>query len=536
MRCNQIIFSLLFVFFNYSCAKRGSPTGGFKDTIPPIMINATPKNKTTFFDSEKITITFNEYMSLKNISEQLIISPAIDPKKYSIEPQSSISKKIKIEFSDSLSLGNETTYTFNFGSSIEDNNESNILPFFSYTLSTGAVIDSLFLKGKVSDAFEQESERFVSIYLYPIDSTHSDSTIYLKKPLYVTSTLDSTLYNFQNLREDKFQIIAIKDYGKNYVYDQGIDKIGFINKNISLPGDTLYNFRIFKEKSKFFWDRPKYVNDHHIIFGYYGVPEKNPIELITPVPDGFKTLITQERGKDSLNFWFPEIEADSLEFALKTIDSTYNVSVKFYKPKLDSLTINSLQNRSIDLNDTLKFNSSLPIYELNKEFITLKNKDSILLPFELILDKNKDLIKMHFNQEPNDKYSITILPNAFKDMWEATNDTINLSLITKGYDSYGVINFRLDWKIQEQDFILELLDLKNNIIGRLSEKNDLNKYSFKLLNPKNYKARIILDDNKNKKWDTGNYLKKIQPERVIYFSDTIELRANWEMNEVFILK
>ena len=102
------------------------------------------------------------------------------------------------------------------------------LPFFSYTLSTGAVIDSLFLKGEVSDAFEQESERFVSIYLYPIDSTHSDSTIYLKKPLYVTSTLDSTLYNFQNLREDKFQIIAIKDYGKNYIYDQGIDCIFLI--------------------------------------------------------------------------------------------------------------------------------------------------------------------------------------------------------------------------------------------------------------------------------------------------------------------
>ena len=536
MQHKVILNSLFLIFLFYGCAKTGTPTGGYKDTIPPVMINSSPKNKTTSFHSEKITITFDEYISLKNINEQLIISPPIESDKYTIEPQSAISKKIKIEFTDSLSLADNTTYTFNFGSSIEDNNESNVLPFFSYTLSTGKIIDSLFLKGKISDAFEQESEKFISLYLYPIDSSHNDSTIYLKKPLYATSTLDSTVYNFQNLRDDYYQFIAIKDYGKNYLYDQGIDKIGFINKSIKLPGDTIYNFRIFKEESAFFWDRPKYKNDHHIIFGYYGIPEKNPIKLITPVPKGFKTLITKEREKDSLNFWFPEIEADSLLFALKTKDSTYNVSVKFYKPQLDSLVIASKQSRVLDLNDTLQFTSSLPITELNEEFMSIRNKDSIQIPFKLILDKNKDIIKIPFDLEPNDKYSVSILPDSFKDMWGGTNDSINLNLITKAFDSYGVINLRLNWEISEQDFILELLDVTNNVLRRVYEKNEFNTYEFKFLNPQNYIARVILDDNKNKKWDTGNYLKKIQPERVIYLLDTIELRANWEMNEVFILK
>ena len=369
----------------------------------------------------------------------------------------------------------------------------------------------------------------------PNNSTYKDSTVYLKKPLYATSTLDTVLYHFQNLRKDNYKLIALKDYGKNYLYDQGIDKIGFIDQVVSLPGDTLYNFRIFKEKTQFFWDPPKYVNDHHIIFGYYGVPEDNPIELITPVPSGFKTFITQERGKDSLNFWFPEIEADSLQFALKTKDSTYALSVKFYKPELDSLVVLPEQNGGIDLNDTLRFKSSLPITELNKEFITIRNNDSISLPFDLILDRNKDFIQVYFDLEPNDKYSVSILPNAFKDFWGETNDTINLSLPTKSFDSYGEITLRLNWEIKEQDFILELLNLYMQLLIKLKE-NDLKKYTFKLLNPKNYKARIILDDNNNGKWDTGSYLKNIQPERVIYFSDTIELRANWEMNEIFILK
>ena len=532
----QVLFLFAITLILFNCAKRGSPTGGFKDTIPPVVVNASPKDKTILFKSKEITITFDEYIKLKDLNQQLIISPPIEVDKYSVEPETAISKKIKIEFSDSLNLAEETTYTFNFGSSIEDNNEQNTLPFFSYTLSTGSIIDSLFLKGKVSDAFEDENENFVSLYLYPIDSTYKDSSVYLEKPLYATSTLDTFLYHFQNLREDNFKLIALKDYGKNYLYDQGTDKIGFVDKDVSLPGDTLYNFRIFKEKSKFFWNRPEYINDHHIIFGYYGDPEKNPIELVTPVPEGFETFITKERGKDSLNFWFPEIEADSLQFSLKTKDSTYTTNVKFYKPKLDSLVISSEQSRAIDLNDTLKFKSSLPITELNKEFITVINNDSILLPFNLILDENKDLIWVYFDLEPNDKYSVSVLPNAFKDFWGGTNDTINLSLPTKSFDSYGEISIRLNWEIKEQDFILELLDLKNKVIRRRSKKNDLNKYTFKLLNPLKYKARVILDDNSNRKWDTGNYLKKLQPERVLYFSDTIELRENWEMNEVFILK
>ena len=141
----QILLLFIIILILFSCAKRGSPTGGYKDTIPPVVINASPKDKTTLFKSKKITITFDEYIKLKDLNQQLIISPPIAIDEYSVEPETAISKKIKIEFSDSLKLAEETTYTFNFGSSIEDNNEQNTLPFFSYTLSTGSIIDSLFL-------------------------------------------------------------------------------------------------------------------------------------------------------------------------------------------------------------------------------------------------------------------------------------------------------------------------------------------------------------------------------------------------------
>ena len=143
-----ILISPLVLLFQ--CARVSNPSGGEKDSLPPVMTYASPKMNTIFFDKEEIIITFDEYIKLNDITKQLIISPPMDQDKYKIKPQSSVAKKIKIELLDSL-ISN-TTYTFNFGESVIDNNEGNLLPFFQYTLSTGAVIDSLEIKGVVTDA------------------------------------------------------------------------------------------------------------------------------------------------------------------------------------------------------------------------------------------------------------------------------------------------------------------------------------------------------------------------------------------------
>ena len=183
------LFLSLFIISSLQCARRSLPTGGLKDTLPPSMVNASPKMNTVFFDKEKITITFDEYIKLVDLSKQLIISPPIELSKYKVKPQGTVSKRIQIELMDSL-LDN-TTYTFNFGESIIDNNEGNKLPFFNYAFSTGAVIDSLEIKGKIIDAYERITDTYTSIYLYPVDSTFTDSTVFLEKPFYATSTLDS---------------------------------------------------------------------------------------------------------------------------------------------------------------------------------------------------------------------------------------------------------------------------------------------------------------------------------------------------------
>ena len=152
------ILGILLILSVSHCAKRGTPTGGAKDSIPPVLIRATPPLNTTLFDEEKITLVFDEYIKLKDIATQLITSPPLEPSQYKISPESTVSKKVEIRLLDSLKPN--VTYTFNFGSAIEDFNENNPLTFFSYTFSTGAIIDSLYLEGIVKDAFENETEPF----------------------------------------------------------------------------------------------------------------------------------------------------------------------------------------------------------------------------------------------------------------------------------------------------------------------------------------------------------------------------------------
>ena len=524
-----IYFLISFVLVSsFQCARRSLPTGGFKDTLPPNVVNTSPKMNTVFFDKEKITITFDEYIKLVDLNKQLIISPPLEPNKYKVKPQGTVSKKIQIELLDSL-LEN-TTYTFNFGESIIDNNEGNLLPFFNYAISTGAIIDSLEIKGKITDSYERITDSYTSVYLYPIDSTYSDSTIFLKKPFYATSTLDSTEYNFRNLRPDKYQIVAIKDISGNYIFDQSVDKIGFIEEPITLPGDSIINFRIFKEVPNLYWSRPFFINKNKIGFGYFGKPEPSAIKVQSKVPRNFRYIINKDRKTDTLNFWFRGSMIDSIKFGIKEKDTTktYTIQIKDIKP--DSLVISSITKNSIELIDSFKIKSSLPIVKVNMDLINIVGLDSLEVQFEAFLDKNYDELALTFDALPNDNYKIEFLPDAMVDFWGQTHDTLRYSVKTRPISDYGNLYLQI-LREDKSPFILELVDLKGKVLRRYDKINDSDYYEFKYILPGKYLFRYIKDKNGNKKWDTGNYLKKIQPEIVYYSTDTIDLRANWDINQ-----
>ena len=511
------------------CAKRASPTGGPRDSIPPLLINASPKLNTVFFDKDEINLTFNEYVTLKDISKQLIISPPLNSSQYKIYPVTGAAKKVTVKLLDTL-LDN-TTYTFNFGEGIIDFNESNPISYLTYTLSTVATIDSLYIKGRITDAFERETDRFISLQLYPVDSTFTDSVIYTKKPLYVTSTLDTTIYRFQNLRAGKYALVALKDQAGNYYFDQNADKIGFVDTLIELPQDSIIDLRLFKERTNFFWDKPYFINDHHIALAYYGDRKEEPFKMVSEVPDSFEYLVTQSRKTDTLNYWFKGAELDSLQFELKIKDSLQIRTVYFKNPVADSLVINKFTQGSLRLKSKFEIESNLPITQINSEQLVVTNVDTLQIPAKLEIQENYDRIFVDFEILPNDRYEIKLLPNALVDFWGNTNDTLVYKTSTKKIEDYGNIYLR----VQHQSSVPFIIELLNNdkVVRRYTKPVDGNAYTFELLDAGKYRVRLIEDANENEQWDTGNYLQKIQPEKVIYFWKEIDLRANWDMNETF---
>ena len=524
-----LFLSSLLLLMTVKCAKRASPTGGPRDSIPPVLVNATPKLNTTFFDKEGFTLTFDEYVTLKDVSKQLIVSPPLSSSQYKVYPTTGASKKISLVLNDSLM--DNTTYTFNFGESIIDFNEGNPTPFLTYTLSTGATIDSLYIKGKVTDAFEKDTETFISLQLYPVDSIYKDSTIYTQKPLYVTSTLDTTVYRFQNLRAGKYNLIALQDLAGNYLFDQGVDKIGFVNQLIELPQDSIIDLKLFKEKTNFSWDAPYFINDHHVALAYYGEYEAQPYKMISEVPSTFESLVTKNREKDSLNFWFKGATLDSIKFELEIRDTLRTKTAFLKEPIEDSLVISQFTKGTLRLKNLFELSSNLPVTTVDNSRLLVTNVDTVPIPAQLKIMENYDRVAIDFEVLPNDRYTVTLYPNALEDFWGRTHDTLVYRTSTKKIEDYGNIYLRVQHD-SPHPYLIELLN-NNKVVRRYDSLVPGNNYSFELLDAGKYTVRLIEDANNNKLWDTGDYLEKIQPEKVIYYWKEIDLRANWDMNETF---
>ena len=531
----KILFTILSLAIVSGCAKRGNPTGGPIDSLPPVLINANPKLNTTNFDSEEIRLTFDEFVKLDKVQDQLIISPPLEKSAYEIKPLTGVTKKVFLKFIDSLDIN--TTYTINFGNSIKDNNEGNTLTFFNYTFSTGETIDSLYVKGNISDAYNIETDQYVSIHLYRIDSTLNDSIIFNKRPTYVSNSLDSTTYKFQNLRDGKYLIIAMKDVGDNYFFDPFYDKIGFNDSLITLPKDSIIDFKLFKEETDLIWDKPHFINSEKIGFGYYGKLDLKKIEINSVIPDSIDYTYTKEVMSDTIYLWLSNNSFDSLNFNLIEKDTTKLSTIKFDRKRdtlIDSLNVSAKTVNVIHLKESFKLSSNIPIKKIEDSLISIRDIDSILVPFVSSVNDNLDEIDIKFEVSPSDNYRILILPNAIKDIKGVSNDTLQFNLTSQSLEDYGNIFLDVIRNTQSK-FILHLINSNGDIVRQYDNVDQNRTYNFEYIRPGEYSFRLIEDLNKNNIWDTGNYLQRVKPEPVYYFPSELEVRANWDLNETFDL-
>jgi uncharacterized protein (DUF2141 family) len=535
LRKIQHLFLIFLVLSFSQCAKKGRPDGGPMDEDAPIFVTANPPYETINFDKKEINIYFNEYIKLKDLNKQLIISPPLNPENPPlISPQGTPSKFINIKILDTLK--ENSTYIFDFGNSVQDNNESNTLERFKYIFSTGNYIDSLSLSGNVKNAFISKSVEDIKLLLYRLDSSYTDSAVYNRKPDYVTSSLDSSNYQFTNLRKGNYLLVALDDVRSDYIFNPETDKIGFLNDTITLPRDSIINhtISIFKEELPYIFRRGKEIRKGQVIFGYKGKPKNLTVETLSAVPDNFKTIIFPEKGKDTLNLWHSLIEKDSLIFKISDNIISDTVTVKLRKKELDSLKVNEITGGILNLKDTLFFLTNNPVVSIDTSRINFKQSDSINFPYEAFISKKENKIGFLFEKKYKKSYKINLYPNALTDIFNTTNDTISSLFRTRGTEDYGEISVTIQ-NSKKIPVIIQLTDINDATIVQETCSENKN-ISFDLLIPQKYKIRVIYDLNQNGIWDTGSYLEKKQPEHVEYFPETQEVRANWLLPIVLTIK
>lgn len=530
----QIILISCIALIVFSCAKRGRISGGEKDITPPVMTSANPENYSTNFKGNEVKIYFDEYIKLENLRKNLIISP---PMKYNpiISPMGTASKYVTIKILDTLP--ENTTYSINFGQSIVDNNEGNPYSYFKYVFSTGDYIDSLSVGGKILDAVNRTPEDFVSVMLYRVDSTFTDSIIYKEKPTYIANTLDSTnVFMLENLKEGKYLMTALKEETPNYLYNQKEDKIGFLNEFVTIPSDSIYSVKLFKEELDFKAGKPKSKTRGKIAFGYEGDAKDMKINLLSDTPETFEYKITQARDKDTLLYWYkPQFEQDSLIFEVTNNEKFVDTfTVRLRKAENDSLIVYGTKG-TISFDEEVAIWSNTAIKGLNINQISMIDKDSAQVSIKKIYRGSlKNKVSLVFEPTESNKYEVTVLPGAITDIYGQRNDTIKFNMSTRTYADYGNIRVRLK-NAPNHPVIVQLTDNQGTVkYEKRGRKED--EFDFRNITASKYFLRVVIDKNNNGKFDSGSYLKKIQPERISYFPKEIDVRPNWDFDQEFILK
>lgn len=527
------LFILFTILLYVNCARTGRPDGGPKDEEAPLFVTADPPYETVNFKEKEVKIEFNEFIKLKNINKQFVVSPPLKNPPL-ITPQGSASKSIKIEILDTLQPN--ATYIFNFGNAVEDNNEGNKLENFKYVFSTGSYIDSLKTSGFVKDAKSTKKIKNINVLLYRIDSSFNDSIIYKKKPNYITSTLDSTLFNFTNLHKGNYLMIALKESANDYIFNPVTDKIGFIKDTIQLPRDSIISKPIilFSENLPFDFKRGKEITRGKLEFGYVGNVKDLKLELLSKVPDTFKSVSKFMIDKDTLNFWHTPVDLDSLNFKVTNREYIDTVTVRLRKNKIDSLQISVSTKNTLHLRDTFFVNTNNPITKIDTSKISLFDKDTIAVNFKTISSKKENKIAILFDIKPQQKYRILALPEAFTDIFNVKNDTLKYSLTTKEIEDYGRITVNVN-NLKNKNVIIDLLSgTKQDELVERKIITSSSQIVFDLLRPRKYTLRAIVDENKNNKWDTGDFLKKLLPEKIMYHPEINDypLRANFFLENI----
>ncbi len=641
-----LLFSLLFAA---ACANIVAPTGGPRDEDPPVVLRSTPPNYSTHYRGEDVRIFFDEFVELKNLRQNMLVSPPLEN-----DPEVRVrGRSIIMSIEDTLAPN--TTYNFFFGESIVDITEGNAIPNFQFVVSTGSYVDSLSVAGNVVNALTLEPEAGVFVMMY---DKIFDSVPMLKRPVYLSKTDKEGNFFIGNMRDGEYLMFGLRDVNSNYLYDSADEKIAFLDSlikpefaghlgrpvvetddfeiqdeetmdevspedsdrmetalNDTLPlADTLhltvtkeiprYELFLFQEKDTL----QRLMSATLARKGRINFAFRSPVDSVhvkeyrDPLPDDWK-IKEYNKTRDTLSFWFSDLGRDSLfleVFDRERLLDTVKISLTPRAvrgrgaPAPDERPLVNISTPTVSARKQAYFRkfellSQTPLQYILVDSVKAFVSDSIPLTvdFEFIDQANRRL-QMKPGLKPDSSYRVKILPGAITDIFGASNDTLNYVFRTTTREDYGyiLVNIQLptarseaviladtvaidpvndiqpphdpvtsepdletDYDPvdvydplaadtlktpEEMQFILQLLNDKWDVVAeKIITENKI--YNFEHLPASTFRLRLVHDRNRNGKWDTGNYLDGVQPEKVSVYPEKVQSRLNWEVEVLWDL-
>ena len=493
----------------YSCASTGRPQGGPKDRKPPVLdtLRSTPDKQLKFYPKE-LVFYFDEFIEVKDPIKQILVSPPLTyiPK---VEVRG---KRVKFIFDDKEVLRDNATYTINFGESLVDFHEGNILNNFTHVFSTGAYLDSLNISGKIINAKNYEPESEMVVFLY---DQLDDTIVRKEKPFYFAKPDKTGNFIFRNIKSDTFRLFAIKDENINYKYDLESERIAFLDTFIIL--NTKSEDSIFLRSSLPLPSlklKTKELRNYGKINLVYNsiVPQDLTYKTNPETITSYGNI-----SNDSLNVYY---NTDLDSFFLYVLQDTIKV-----KPKGKAEWIKKSKTKksyffpgnSIVPNDSIVLGFNLPIKDPDFSLWNISDTIGFLEGVKYDLNKTGSSVTIKYPWVAGETYSISVDSGSIYSIYDHTLDSIGHQFIVLPPDKTGKLNISIKDLDKSYRYIINIY--KDQFLYHSKTVALVDSISFTLqgLVPEKYNVEIIQDTNKNGKWDAADYDEKRQPEFYHYY-------------------
>lgn len=531
------------------CAKQGFPSGGPKDQTPPVVTGTEPANGTTHFDAKEFVIHFDEYVTVKDAENNILVSP---PMKHKPEYKTK-GRGIVVKIKDTLR--ENTTYLFQFKEAIADFTEGNVLPSYEYVFSTGDAMDTMSLGGRVLDARSAKPwKETVTVMAYREEQEGAgaqdagrDTMATTEQPHYVTRCDKEGRFAFHYIPAGRYRLVALEDKNRNLRVDPADpaawDTAFIVSRASSDSNGTARPVMLISAPENL---------QQRILKSEFAAPGRIIVVSQLPMQN---PRIEDEKAQwqsrlnakgDTLTAWCFDAKRDSARLVISDTGLQDTLKLRYIvKGKGGRRTMAGAKEEKPPLMTTLCDGNKAYYDDLGLAFINpivdmtdsamaevMYLKDSTVTLFPITLDISGIMAHiMATGIKSGEQYRVRLAEGLFTDLYGNRSDSMTFTMTPK---DYGTLTIDIDNRMGAP-LVVEVLDKRDTVVQQQSLPGN-GKLRFIHLPTGDYRLRAVVDKDSNGRWTPGDYRRQRLPEQAVFFEKTLSLRERWEMEERWVVE